>query len=150
MALKHMKLTRLRLTIAPPSTTTASGMFDGACQKAAVEWILDAAWPFVRGHLVELSGFVKTSQKAAFEAKCDATRTDFEMWQKENVDAGLAEGSLAEYLQEVDQDGGVIVDDEKRAKMEELEEANKGTTHDPQLLCCCKVPCTLSKWTADD
>jgi hypothetical protein len=150
LALRHMKLTRLRLTIAPPSTTTASGMFDGACQKAAVEWILEAAWPFVRGHPVELSGFVKTSQKETFEAKCDAARTDFEMWHKDNVDAGLAERSLVEYHQEVDEDGGVLVDDEKRAQMEELEEANRGTIRNPQLHCSCKVCCTSNRWTADD
>lgn len=150
IALKHMQFTKLRLTIAPPSTTTTSGMFDGACQKAAVEWILQAAWPFVRGHSVELSGFVKTSQKVAFQEKCQAARTDFEEWKKGNKDAGLTEGTLAEYVQELDEDDGVIVDDEKRATMEKMKEAEKGMVEHPQLHCRCKVRCSLRTWTADD
>lgn len=150
VALKHMRFTKLRLTIAPPSPATASGLFDDACQKAAVKWILEAAWPFVRGHPVELSGFVKTSQKVAFEEKCQAARTDFEEWKKGNVDAGLAEENLAEYLQELDEDGGVLVDDEKRAEVEKLKEAEKGTFKHPQLQCRCKVRCSLRHWSTDD
>ena len=144
MALKHMELTKLRLTIAPPSAATNTGTFDGACQKAAVEWILKAAWPFVRGHPVELTGFVKTSQKAAFEEKCEATRADFEEWKKGNTAAGLPEGSLTEYLQEIDEDGGVLLDEEKGAQKEEHK------VEHPELHCRCKVRCTLRQWTADD
>ena len=53
--LRHMKLDRLELRVAAPSITTETRWLDAACQKTVVDWILDAAWPLVRGHPVEVT-----------------------------------------------------------------------------------------------
>ena len=155
LALRQMKLNRLLLTIQAPSFTTASGRFDGACQKTAVDLILDAAWPFVRGHPVQLAGYVKRTQKNAFEAKCLVERKKFELWQKQRLAIRLSEGDLRGYYDELDEeDGGVILDEKTRALDEalkdEIVEVEKAEEEETSLTCKCRVPCTPKHWTPED
>ena len=153
-ALRCMKLNRLELQITAPSMTNESGWLDGACQKTVVDWILDRAWPLVRGHPVQVTGFVKTRQKAAFEAACLVERKRVEIWKKQKVAAGVCEDlELSEYDRELDdEDGGVILNERARDVMAKEGKGGAGfveiTEHTP--ICRCTVPCTVEHWTPEE
>lgn len=100
------------------------------------KFLQHAAWPFVRGQPVEMGGYVKTSQKLAFEGKCRAIREDFAEWKKGNIAAGQSEGSWEEYLREVDHNGGV--------RLNKPEDVIKDEA------CHCTVRCTSVVWSAED
>ena len=147
LALRRMRLTRLELTFAPPSFTTGSGIFDGACQKAVVKGIVDLAWPFIHGHPVQLSGFIKTSQKAAIDATCNLERHRFELWRNQRAAAELGEGWLSDWDDEDDdEDGGVMLD----GTMPETVAARTEGMSVSSLRCRCKVRCSLRHWTPED
>lgn len=155
LALRRMKLSRIQLVIQPPSFTTASGVFDGACQKAAVEWILRAARPFIRGHPVRLDGYIKTSQKTVYEAAYLVERKRVELWQQQRATFGVPEGDLKDYDEELnEEDGGVILDERirslDRALREEMAEAEEENVSVAPLECHCRVKCTPGFWTPED
>jgi hypothetical protein len=83
-----------------------------------------------------MGGYVKTSQKLAFEGKCRAIREDFAEWKKGNIAAGQSEGSWEEYLREVDHNGGV--------RLNKPEDVIKDEA------CHCTVRCTSVVWSAED
>jgi len=110
--MRMMTLNVLEMQIAAPSPITESDALDGACQKIVVDWILKAALPYIGTHPVKLTGFVKSKQKAAFEAACRAARKQFDDWNQMRLAAGLELGTECEYgewLEEylADEDGGV-------------------------------------------
>ena len=110
-AMRGLELDKLELRIAAPSLNTDSQWLDGACNKTVVDRIFHVAWPWIRGHPVEITGLVKTSQKAAFEAACLKERHLFGLWQKQNLAVGGNADGLKEYdewLKEMEgPDGGV-------------------------------------------
>ena len=151
-AFKYMALDRLRLTFNRPSDT-------GACQVKFVEYIMEIAWPFVRGQMVSLKGCVKLRQIEAYKARCKAFRKGFEMWKEYRRVDGKSEGELVDYLQEVDDDeddignggGGVLLDETLR------EEGKAAPTSalaqggmQPDLTCECKVRCNSKRWNFYD
>lgn len=151
--LRKMTLNRLELSFNPPSKNPESTLIDGACQKTVVNWILTAAWPWVRGHPVMVTGSVKTKQKAAFEASCSVERKRLEVWRKYRLAAGFTEGTLEEYDEWVkwaddDDDGGGIVLDERGRGMEMGRPPSISVVEVPPV-CRCFPPCTLDTWTAD-
>ena len=142
LALRSMKLSSLCLTIAPPSLTTKSGAFDGACQRVAFELIMAAAWPVIRGHPLELGGYVKHIQKQIYQARDVLERKRVQAWQKRRAAWGLPEGSLAEYDLEMDEEvGGISLSGSKP-------EAAPEQTPAPEynLKCSCDPPCTEETW----
>ncbi|KAK5171926.1 uncharacterized protein LTR77_003563 [Saxophila tyrrhenica] len=154
--LRNMRLSKLRLRIAEPRPVTADERFDGACQKTVVDWILEAAWPTVRGHPVELAGYVKARQKRAFEAACKAERKKFDVWQKQRMAVGDEEGSWDDYdewLEQVgdDEGGGVMLAETTMVIQEdELFAAGRVKISAERPLCLCKVHCAVECWSADD
>lgn len=151
--LKHMELNRLTLTLVQPSPYNKSGKFN-ECPKLVVDWLTKIAWPFVRGHAVELRGdYIKTAQKVEFESRCKALREAFEAWKGFKDVDGKSERKVAEFLQEIDgagdeDDGGVLLDEEKRQQDRVL--TMPGPKDVPDLRCHCKVPCSTVTWTDDD
>ncbi|KAK3057920.1 hypothetical protein LTR09_000996 [Extremus antarcticus] len=112
-ALRTMDLSKLVLDINPATLLTSTHRFEGMCQKIVVDWILEMAWPSVRGHPVVVQGYVKTEQKKQFEAACKAAKKDFKMWQKQMIAIRLGEGCLRGYdmwVKEMkEEDGGVAM-----------------------------------------
>ncbi|KAK5123409.1 hypothetical protein LTR85_002841 [Meristemomyces frigidus] len=147
-ALRQLSLTRLVLFLAPPSLTTETRRTDGACQQTVVDWILEAAWTWVRGHPVTVTGYVKSKQKVAFEATCSTERKSFELWQRQRLAVGLTEGTLEEYDEwQDDEDGGVRLDGSVEGT------GGKSVRDDGPMelppICRCLVPCTVKEWNAD-
>lgn len=142
------KLNKLRLSFGPPSCTTGSGIFDGACQKKVVDVLLELAWPFVRGHPVKLSGFVKDFQKTTFEAACLVERKKYEAWQQQRAAAGLDEGYVRNYQEEIDEEeGGVMLN----GSVNEVVVASTTTELTAaSMRCRCRVRCSKGPWTAGD
>ncbi|GAB7358541.1 hypothetical protein MBLNU230_g2603t1 [Neophaeotheca triangularis] len=95
--------------------------FHGACQTTMVALILKAAWPFIRGQPVKLTGHIKKSQKLEFEETNHALRKKIGMWQKFNVEMGYAKGSIKKYFAELDvEEGGVLLDTEAEILVNEV------------------------------
>lgn len=94
--LRRMDLDRLTLSIAAPSMTTVSGVFDGACQQKALSRILNLGWTALRGHRVRLEGFVKTNQRIEFETMFRKERNRFLIWQKQRAATGMEQGYLSQ------------------------------------------------------
>ena len=147
-ALRVLNLDSLTISFAPPSMTTANGYFDKACQRKAVEMILGEAWPLVRGHQVQLTGFIENDQKVEFGATFLKERKRYEMWQSQRVAAGLERGLLYEYDEEFDEEeGGIPLDgsvEGERVLIERKQYSEDG------LKCHCSIPCTLQKWIPED
>lgn len=96
MPLKELKLdiglhASLQDTLQEPNHETICDI----CQKKFVDIMLETAWPHIRGHPVELTGFVKSAQKIAFEAKAAHThemkKLGFAGWEDEEdkLDGGV-------------------------------------------------------------
>lgn len=146
LALRSMKLNTLRLTIAAPSLTTKSGKFDGACQKIAVDMIMDAAWPIIRGHPLELRGYVKDFQRKIYEARDVLERKRIQAWQKKRATWGLSEGSPEEYDEDMEDDevGGVFLNGSRpEIEPEEMPDVEWN------LECRCDPKCREETWTAE-
>ncbi|EMC94703.1 hypothetical protein BAUCODRAFT_557168 [Baudoinia panamericana UAMH 10762] len=151
-ALRQMKLDNLTLTFAAPSLTAVSQNLDGACQRVVVDWILEAAWPSVRGLFVTVAGYVKTAQKAKFETACGTVRAQISRWNRLRRALGLFEGTLPEYDQwlaeaEGDSEGGVSIVDLSKCANGYLSLTAK---QEIPPVCRCRVLCTAEKWSADD
>ncbi|TKA23279.1 hypothetical protein B0A50_07336 [Salinomyces thailandicus] len=146
-ALHTMELHRLAIDIAPPSLTTESPWFDGVCQKIVAGWILEAAWPWVRGHPVEVTGYVKSFQKQAFEARAVAERQQIENWKVCGRELGLGEGTMQEYYEELDEEeGGVSLDGAGGGKPNGSLAVDV-PSYPPN--CYCLPLCTVGTWDAD-
>ena len=65
----NMHLKSLTINMPDPVEMFNTDFFSRICQKNAVELILRAAWQFIRGQPVTLTGFIKRDQKAIWEAK---------------------------------------------------------------------------------
>lgn len=144
-ALEELRLNRLELCFAAPTVLAPRGEFDGVCQKNTVDKILSLAWSIIRGHPVKLSGYIKNSQKAMYEAVHLVERKKFEMWQKYRVSNGEQEGRVKEYHEEIDEEeGGVLLNEKAR------EEQARILTEDFRFVsehCFCNIPCTKETWT---
>lgn len=145
LALRSMKLNSLRLTVAAPSLTTKTGKFDGACQHVGVDMIMEAAWPIIRGHPLELRGYVKDFQKQIYEARDVLERKRIQAWQKKRAAWGLPEGSLAEYDEDTSDEGvgGVFLNG---SRPEIAPEQTPEVEYD--LECRCEPKCREETWTA--
>lgn len=146
LSIQSMCLNRLRLVFAAPSYVTCSEKFDGACQRVAVDMIMDAAWPVIRGHPVSIHGFVKDSQKNLYKAREALERQRVQAWRKRREAYGLPEGSLKEYNEEIDEEvGGVRLD----GSMLEVD-PDLGPPIEYDLTCRCDPPCREETWTSAD
>ncbi|KAK1028887.1 hypothetical protein LTS16_020191 [Friedmanniomyces endolithicus] len=151
-ALRGMQLKHVMLRIAAPSLITGSVIFDGACQRVATGWILAAAWPVVKGHPVEIAGFVKRQQRVEFEAACLVVKKGFEQWNGLRVAVGHPEGSLGDYDEWVDwvegeDDGGVRVVEEPSQEAQRFVPDCQVGELPPR--CECGLPCTAREWTEE-
>lgn len=143
LALRGTILNSLTIVIAPPSLTTKTGKFDGACQRVAVDMIMEAAWTIVRGHPLELTGYIKDDQKRIYEARGVLERKRVQAWRKKRAGWGLPDGSLEEYAEELDEQvGGVPL---SGARLETAQEDFPAPEYD--LKCHCDPPCTEETWT---
>ncbi|KAK3722926.1 hypothetical protein LTR37_002071 [Vermiconidia calcicola] len=150
-ALRRMNINRLELKFAPPSAVTASDWLDGACQKTVVDWILEAAWPAICGHPVQISGYVKNLQKRAFEASCLVERKRFEFWQGQNLAAGGDVGELEDYdewlAEMTSEEGGVRLDGKD---VEVTFEVGLTTVTEWTPVCLCKTACMGGQWDPEE
>lgn len=142
LALRSMKLSSLRLVIGAPSLVPKSGKFDGACQRIAVEMIMEAAWPIIRGHPLGLAGYVKDAQRDVYCARNLLETERIQALQKKRAAWGLPEGSLPEYDEEIDDEvGGVPLDWSEPETTPE-----KMPSQQLSLVCHCDPPCTEETW----
>ncbi|UJO11922.1 hypothetical protein CLAFUW4_02173 [Fulvia fulva] len=140
-ALRNLDLKLLTLRIAEPETYNSRSPSGGrktvtSCQKKAVKYILRTAYPFVKGHPVEIEGFVARKQKERFEGAMRGKRDEFERWRE------IGDG--AEGLREWDEDeGGVELEDGEGAGAGEGEEGEDVVekTREWPPRCRCKVHC---------
>ena len=69
--LQNLKLNTLELNIQHPySMHTCEWLYDG-CHETVVEWILEAAFPYIKHLPVRLTGCVKTSTRAIFRERLE-------------------------------------------------------------------------------
>lgn len=54
--MQNLDLDHLGINIAPPSLSTEESWLDGACQRTVVRSLLNAAWPWIRGQPVKITG----------------------------------------------------------------------------------------------
>jgi hypothetical protein len=150
-------LTRLEIHISPSNPAAENIWLEGACQKKAVDMIIDAAWPSIRGLPVTITGFVKDSQKKAIEARIHCERETYALFEAWCCDVGKT-CSLCAYDAWVDgmkgeKQGGVRLDGEAHAADEsERPEWRYMSTRDLKMAmeCTCKKSCTSEDWDAAD
>ncbi|KAK5130784.1 hypothetical protein LTR08_001674 [Meristemomyces frigidus] len=151
-ALRQMDLKHLELIIAAPSLTTETPWFDGACQTLIVDWILEAAYPWLRGHPVKISGYAKSRQKLAFEGACLAEEKKLGVWRMQQLAVRSTEGTLEEYdewTEELleEEEGGVRLDGEPWT--EEVSGVPSTLVEALPPQCECAVPCMMETWDAE-
>jgi hypothetical protein len=113
--LRHAPLKSLAFYFGPPSLIAEEEVLEGACQIKAVDLIMTVAWPSVRGHHVELQGFVKDKQKFAIEKAARIEEDKFKQWAAVVKAATGAVSTLADYdefesAMLADEPGGVRLD----------------------------------------
>lgn len=133
-----MKLLSLNLAMPLPFALTdwAGGEHD--CQRKVVDLMLEAAWPFVRGQPVTVTGYAKSDQKAAFEKKAAQAYEE-----RHRADQ---EGSQA---CDDDEDGGVKLDGSETVEVEQSLELEHVISANLPLTCQCKRSC-IDDWSPDD
>ena len=142
------RMTRLkRLTLVMPTPADLIDIpWTNGCQKKMVDWILEVAWPFVKGQNVFVEGFVRTEQKATFEAMA---RKEFERrrrWEDLREVLGL-EADDGEDGSDLE-DGGVKLDGGSITEPA-VEVVNTGKYVDKEAdemvtlppICHCELPC---------
>ncbi|KAK5104850.1 hypothetical protein LTR62_002776 [Meristemomyces frigidus] len=152
-ALRRMELTSLTLRVARPSWSTENDDFDGACQLEVVKWLQESALPWVRGHPVTVTGYIKDAQKVPFEEACRAEQKRFGLWRKQKDAVDGTVGNLVEYDEWADMvdgevDGGVRVDGGDVLAMESKQGRDE---RGPRVLpprCYCVAPCKLKTSSA--
>lgn len=147
--LRKMKLTELTLTMPTPLSASDCKWLQRSCQKTAVDWILESAWPWVKGHPVKLQGSVKTRQRDEFLEKCAAEHAEYLKWCKWKP-LGYSKGTLEEYDDEwvTLEDGGVSLEHQEPSEGREGE-VPKETPKELPPVCRCSLPC-WEHWTPDD
>ena len=139
-----------------PSRIATKTWLEGACQKAAVDVIMDAAWPSIRGLPVILTGYVKDSQKKAIEAHIQSERRMYALYEAFCRDIGKycslhAFDSWVKWMM-AEKQGGVRLDGEPWVKdeaggSERLEWNNMATQDLRELMwCSCEKRCSLGTW----
>ncbi|CAK4031603.1 Hypothetical predicted protein [Lecanosticta acicola] len=147
--LREMELKELRLHIHRPQRASPHTLTDYACQKIACDWIFEAAFDWIKGHPVELTGWIKTRQKQAFEAKLAEARAEYLAWCGEW--SGYSETTLVEWDEyEYQEDGGVMVDGRQKAELTESKWPRVRRVERDDPICFCAVSCDMENWTADD
>ncbi|KAF2172159.1 hypothetical protein M409DRAFT_17399 [Zasmidium cellare ATCC 36951] len=145
--LRGMKLKQLTLSIAMTDTPMLSPFgrheWHKPCQKIAVDWILECAWPWMKGHPVTVQGGVKTRQKENFMKKVTDERERYLKWRRTML-LGDEEGTLTEYYEWLDEKGGEPIDGQESHDDVELVPEKQNLPP-----CSCTPPC-YEKWTPED
>nr|POE77532.1 hypothetical protein CFP56_09179 [Quercus suber] len=167
--LQTMELRQLTIIIAPPSRNTDARMFDDACQKDVIEFLLGIMWYWIRGQTVELAGCIKDGQRRMFEQRCrDECRLILD-WRQRGAAMGIAESSIKAYYDwqawlVEEQDGGIWLDgrgevarghknesSDLEPKSDTDEEEDEDEDDDmPVFPCSCEPRCSASTWTNED
>lgn len=153
LAIRVMPLSHLELIMPPPKEMLDISWLDGGCQKTVVEWILDAAWPYIKGQPIILKGYVKRTQKLAFDEKVRQARKDRLWWAELREKMGLGVGDGSDGTDETG--GGVKIDEaggQETAGGTNVEGSDDGH-EDVRLppLCVCTMHChTSTLWDVED
>ena len=120
-------------------------------------------WPAIRGSPFSFTGFIKRSQKKAFELYGARYKKVVDKWQKRRAIWGLEPGKMQrfdEFIQEwsTEEPGRVklIAGDEDadtlRGELPEIPvEMHDGRANMPYApACMCKTECTADTWTDED
>jgi hypothetical protein len=153
-------LTSLEIHISPPSRVPTKTWLEGACQRTAVDMIMDAAWPSIRGLPVTITGYVKDSQKKAIEAHVKSERNMYGLYETFCRDIGKpcslgAYDSWVEWMM-AEKARGVRLDGEPWPEVEADEDNrlqwNCMSTQDLRMLmwCSCEKRCCLEEWDPAD
>lgn len=146
-ALREMRLKEFKFFINCPQRVSCSNLTDDACQRVMCDWIFEAAYDWLKGHPVHVAGWIKTSQKDAFQQKLDDARKEFLDWCRWSGYECVAPMEWDEY--EYQEDGGVRVDDaselEKESKWPRVRIVEREWP-----VCQCNWKCDMASWTAED
>lgn len=155
-------LTNLEIHISAPSRISTKLWLEGACQKTAVNMIMDAAWPSIRGLPVSITGYVKDSQKKAIEAYVQSERNTYRLFEAWCRDIGKrcslrAFDSWVEWMMAEEQ-GGVRLDGEPYIEVEaedsesERLQWNLMSNQDLRMVmwCSCEKRCSMENWDPAD
>lgn len=146
-ALREMRLKEFKFFINCPQRVTCSNLTDDACQRVMCDWIFEAAYDWLKGHPVQVTGWIKTDQREAFQRKLDDARKDFLTWCLWGGYESVAPMEWDEY--EYQEDEGVRVDGapgpEKQSKWPRVRIVERDWP-----VCRCAWKCDMASWTADD
>ena len=149
--LRDMQLDLLTIRFEPPSTTTTKDWLDNACQKVVVDWILEEAWPFIRGHAVaqavDIRGYVKQSSRWFFKSRSMDENDRIEGWQQQRLAIGEVRSEIKEYYNELDEEGGGVALNVEEAREKMMKEEQRKLF---PLICLCKRECNGKRWSSRD
>ena len=157
---KMSNLKSLEIHFQAPSRFATKTWLEGACQKTAIDMIMDAAWPSIRGLPVIIAGYVKDSQKKAIEAHVQSERRMYALYEAFCRDMGKqcslhafdswVEWMMAEKQGGVRLDGEPWIEDEGEGS-ERLDWNNMTTQELRELMWCrCEKRCSLDNWDPAD
>jgi hypothetical protein len=155
-------LKSLEIHFRAPSRIATKTWLEGACQKTAINMIIDAAWPSIRGLPVTVTGYVKDSQKREIEDRVQSERDAYALFEAQCRKIGKhcsllvydrwVNGEIAEEKEQ----GGVRLDGEPWAAVEAGESGalqwNCMSNQDLReiMWCTCEKRCSLDMWDSED
>jgi hypothetical protein len=141
-----------------PSRIATKTWLEGACQRTAINMVMDAAWASIKGLPVTITGCVKDSQKREIEARAQSERNVYAVYRAFCHDIGKpctlgAYDSWVKWMMAEEQ-GGVRLDGEPWVEVEVEAEEDNGlqwncmATQDLRALmwCSCEKRCKLDTW----
>jgi hypothetical protein len=144
-------LLSLEIEFAPPSITDKIWL-EGACQRIVVDMIVNAAWPSIRGLPVNITGYVKDSQKKSIQARVQIERELYGLSLASGNCSSLSDYDAFARRVMAEEQGGVRIDgrawDDERtdADWSDLSDGEKNAA----VWCVCETKCTKKGWGPED
>lgn len=150
-------LKSLEIHIQAPSRIAEKSWLQGACQVTAVDMIIRAAMPSIQGLPVTFTGYLKDSQKAAYEDQTAAAREFYLSFKALTIATGT-DSSLSAFddfseRMASEERGGVRVDGQEWAPAPPPDLEWAGMTLSglrDAVWCSCKTRCRRETWDPTD
>jgi hypothetical protein len=144
-------LASLEIHFNAPSSLEQKPWLDGACQRLAIDVIMDAAWPSIRGLPVILTGYIKDSQKKGIEARVKAERVLYGLSLASGNCSSLRSYDASTSRMMAEEQGGVRLDGRPWEDDTGLDWGSMSIWDKKAAVWCeCETKCTKDGWNPVD
>jgi hypothetical protein len=144
-------LVSLEIHFNAPSSAEEKPWLEGACQRLAIDLIMNAAWPSIRGLPVIITGCITDSQKKAIEARVQVERVLYGLGLTSGKCNDLRSYDAFTSRMMAEEQGGVRLDGKPWDDDTKLDWGSMSTWDKKAAVWCeCETKCTEKGWDLED